>query len=490
MSFSTIPPEIMHMIIDHYWIDTVETAETGLERFWATLLLLQIIKPFRLAALSHQDLWRKIHLDWPKGFVELYQQHWQSRLDLRSGISVSLDTEQGGEENMQERRAFWEAVLVQEMDRITDLEIRIRTGHNSIAVANAVSNTPAPQLQRFRLEIDENMNNNADIRQLFNGDAPQLHQLHIHTPLPYILTPLQGLRTLEIRLSHHNIKYIFVMLSGLPHLETVALVGAELWKNQVLEAPPPPITLEYCTSFAITNVTASVPCYLFAGLLLPRLEKLVVKETIQYLTASNEIHASILNLLPKLPHLAVAQREWLHLGLHSHRFVLEVQGLRYETDWKGNEELSDRPRFIQFLKRIIKQCASSINLHLHAFIFETSLVDKKKNTQFLAYLIAGDEYGFLVHTFNLNLWTNATSVFVIGDATTLVCLLCKPTKTFLPNLQFIHLLQTGSASTTTCDGPSRTKLEGRRQITFENTRLRGDLTMGLMQRLYLTFPRP
>lgn len=350
------------------------------------------------------------------------------------------------------------------MKNIVSLNIRIHKGHGSPELADAVNNNSANRLRNFTLDLDENMTDNAGIHRLFDGIGPELRNIRIYAVLPYDLMPFQALQHVDIRIGHHNIKHIFTMLSGSLKLRTVALEGVEEWRGQLLPAAPdPPINLEACTSFTITNVCSSITSHILAGIALPQIEHIVVKERMHL--ANNWLDASFLAVLPRLDRPA-EPRDWLHLGLHPHRLIVRMRGWYYELDWEGTS-LHDRPRYVQLIRKFLSTLGESVNLNPVHLSIETTIVTSKKDKRHPHFFIRSDQHNLLNHAFKT--WPSVTSLYLLGNATSVVRTLCNPEEIQLPSLETINLLggENGDAKTT-CDDKYSTRLRQRRPVNFED----------------------
>ncbi|KZS88019.1 hypothetical protein SISNIDRAFT_470489 [Sistotremastrum niveocremeum HHB9708] len=462
-----------------YW-DDIELIEDPFERLKQTLLLLHINQRFRGLALAQRALWQKIRLEWPLEATTFYRNQYQrdiSEVDAEpnTGISVCLDTENLGHGRIStKKQAGWGTFFEEAMDEIVSLDLKICTGQGSVVLADAINNIPAPQLRRLTLNLDEAITDNAGIHRLCNKIAPKLEEVHIHAALPYDFTSFQALHTMDIRLGHHNIKALFPMLSGLPNLESVALVGMEKWMGQALPASPAlPVLLEACHSLSITHFYASVVNHILSGLILPQLCELVVKEGIFF--TDNEIDTSLPAVLPLISHPAVP-RDWLHVGLHPDRMVLRMQGWLYETYW-GQATLRDPRRLIYWIKRSITALNETVILDPGKLLIETSVLNRNADKANLIFLTRPNQHILLNHAFKC--WPSVRELYVLGQATAVVQALYNPQDIPLPDLESITFVQLAGATTKTSCDEKFIKMVGQlKKVTFRNIQTSGtQLTM-------------
>ncbi|KZS88016.1 hypothetical protein SISNIDRAFT_490533 [Sistotremastrum niveocremeum HHB9708] len=455
----SVTSEIFDIIANFYVIDPSESPQDSIQQVQRTLLLLRVTSPIRQLTLSHRTLWSDIHLHWPEQIVEFYRR--QSKHTSKF-ISVHLDTELVEDEKMKAKKVFWATFLAREMDSVVSLNIRLHTGHGSPAIADAIENSSAKRLRKFTLELDEAITDNAGIHRLFNGIAPELSHIRIYVAQPFDLTPFEALQHMELRIGHHNIKHVFTMLSGLAKLQTVALEGVQRWMRQSLPAAPDsPIALETCTSFSITNVCASITGHILAGIALPQIEHIVVKERMHY--ANNKILTSFLAVLPRLDRPA-KPREWLHLGLHPHRVVVRMQGCFYEMDWEGTS-LHDRPRLIRLIGQFVSTLGKSVISNPIHLLIESTIVDSKRDKRHPVFFAREDQHTLLTHTYKT--WPSVASLYLLGNATAVVRALCHRQEIRLPSLETINLLtREHDAAKTIWDDKYLTILRQLRHVNF------------------------
>ncbi|KZT31216.1 hypothetical protein SISSUDRAFT_1056583, partial [Sistotremastrum suecicum HHB10207 ss-3] len=236
---------------------------------------------FRAVAISHRTLWTSICLEWHWQIVDLYLHHADFGLVSKSPIRVHLDTRRALQKKIEEKREYWPAFFAQELERIDILDIHICSGlgKDSLAFLDVIGDAPAPCLQRLDLYFDEDVTDNASLRRLFGGNAPHLQTVHISAAQPFDISHFRTVKHAIIRISHHSIKGIFGMISDSPELRKLELKGAQKWMAQFLPQPPAqPVHLQACTALTIVDVHSRVAEHLFAGLFLPNLEHLVVRE--------------------------------------------------------------------------------------------------------------------------------------------------------------------------------------------------------------------
>lgn len=412
--------------------------------------------------------------------MDLYRHHVDFGLASKSPIAVHLDTRRALQKKIEEKREYWPAFFAQELERIDILDIHICSGlgRDTLAFLDVISDTQAPCLQRLDLYFDEDVTDNAGLRRLFGGNAPHLRNLHISAAQPFDLSHFRTVKHAQLRISHHNIMGIFDMVGGLPELRKLDLKGAQRWMGQFLpDDPAQPVHLRECTSLNILDVYPTVMQLLLAGLILPKLEHLVVKERAFF--ENNLIVTSFPSALRMLSHPA-EPREWLHLRFHPHQLLIRTRGWCYEMDWH-QVSLRDPSRLVHFLeRRILREFASVVNLQPGQVLVENYIVAPKRDYNTPAYLIQEDLHSILAFMTKrmCQIWSSVALLSLLGDGTPMIRVLCNPQEVLIPNLQRIDMLHVGNDIRTTCDQKYKTKLLKLRKVVFEDRSMQKYLAMG------------
>ncbi|KZT31628.1 hypothetical protein SISSUDRAFT_1100588 [Sistotremastrum suecicum HHB10207 ss-3] len=350
MSFDALPLEMQHKIIRNVQIDTIHPDVSKRDRLKRTLALTHVYaflpnalysshqhtsnRAFRRAALSYHSLWSTIYLEWPAGAVQHFLEQAQRR--THPDITVFLDPKSTGTKDKQKNQKRWAEFLEREMAIIRDLRIKIYRYHHSPELSKALSDTPAPRLATFTLDLDQHQAQNANIRQLFNNHAPNLWSTRLHACAPFDgLSDFPSLAELMYRVTEHNFAELLGMLGRMPKLTYLSLKGADRWSVSPLPTHDPPletIVLPLCTSLFIWFMNARRTQYILSKIDFPAVAHLDVRETI--VEHNNGLLATIFDTLPKLPTIPGSDpRDRIFLGVCSDRLIIQFTGYRFQTEW-------------------------------------------------------------------------------------------------------------------------------------------------------------
>ncbi|KZT31960.1 hypothetical protein SISSUDRAFT_1133418 [Sistotremastrum suecicum HHB10207 ss-3] len=332
MSFDLLATEILHKILENVRVDTIQphvAADIRLER---TVALTHINRTLRGAALGYHELWSMIYLHWPADAVQHFLYHARQR--THPDITVLLDTLASGTSNKKQKHQRWAKFLREEMEIIRVLGVRIPVSHGSPALAAALSDTPAPRITTFELDLDENQTTNANIRRLFNNNAPELSSTRIHACAPFHeLQNFPSLKELSYRVTEKNFSGLLKLLRRVPRLTSISLKGALKWDPSPLPTHNPPlrtVVLPSCTSLYIRGMNALRTRYILSRIGFPTVSHLDVHEIMA--ENDNGLLATIFDTLPRLPNNPQA-RDSLSLTIRPNQFMIHFDGYRFQTEW-------------------------------------------------------------------------------------------------------------------------------------------------------------
>ncbi|KZS88035.1 hypothetical protein SISNIDRAFT_490551 [Sistotremastrum niveocremeum HHB9708] len=450
MSFNDLPAEIYGHIIKDYETENLDQNVSAKNRLKRTLTLCHITTRFRQAALAHDSLWSTIHLHWPSDAVDLYLAH-SERHRLRN-LSIFLDTRSAGTRNMKAKQERWASFLSKELKNTASLSIKIQHKQGSPALVDALNRTSAPRLIDLAVDLDQRAHDDFGIRSLLACDAPLLKNAHIHANLNHNLHAFTSMRKLVFRIGHHNFKGLMEMLANLPpSLRMLRLKGVDIWDGQLLPRPPTvPILLDECTHLSIEAVEAHRVDFILSNISFPRLSRLQIFEEMVEMQ-DNTLSLSIFGTLPRLVP-STEPRDWLYLGLFPKRLIVEIQGYRFQSDWKKFEVL-DPPSFQQTIIRAFRAPATTIFFQPPCLTVENA-APAHEHPHITALL---EEV--------LRTYPSTQSLEMKGNATPIVQLLCDAQPVVLPNLVDIRTTpMSGSKRATECDPNYIAKLKQTRQL--------------------------
>ncbi|KZT32508.1 hypothetical protein SISSUDRAFT_1055451, partial [Sistotremastrum suecicum HHB10207 ss-3] len=229
-------------------------------------------------------------------------------------------------------------ILALEIKHMIIKDVELDTiGPESPAVSKAISNTPAPRLVSFTLDLDEKQLRNNNILQLFKNDAPNLTSARIHAcRLINGLPDFPSLAELLLRVTESNLPGLLDMLRRMPRLTHLSLKGANRWDNSPLPIHDPAletVILPLCRSLLISFMTAHRTRFILSHIDLPAVTHLDVRETI--VEDEHGLVATIFDTLPKLPDPPPQSepRDWIFIGIRSDQLAIQFLGYRFQTQW-------------------------------------------------------------------------------------------------------------------------------------------------------------
>ncbi|KZT31715.1 hypothetical protein SISSUDRAFT_1123727 [Sistotremastrum suecicum HHB10207 ss-3] len=337
MSFDSMNLEMCDRIIQDLEIDSICPSTPARPRLKRILALMQLNSTFRRAALRRHSLWSTIYLEWRSDVVQNFLENAR-RNRTHPDLTVFLDTRASGTSDKREKHERWAKFLKEEMAIIRVLGVKIAVKQSSSALAAALSETAAPRLITFELDLDEKQTNNANIHRLFANNAPNMTAIHLHAATPFLELPNSlSLTEMAYRVTPRNVSGLFEMLRKTPRLAYLSLKGARTWDDSPLPVHNlvvEPVLLPACTSLYIRDLNALRTRYILSHIDLPIVSHLDVHERI--VEHDNDLLATIFDTLPRLPknpHLR--PRDWLFLGIRSNLIVVQIDGYRFRTDWNG-----------------------------------------------------------------------------------------------------------------------------------------------------------
>ncbi|KZS87316.1 hypothetical protein SISNIDRAFT_491173 [Sistotremastrum niveocremeum HHB9708] len=440
MPFNHLPLEIHEMIVVEYETDPSRVEASSKDLLKNTLALSQINRRFRALSLSdrHQDLWSIIHLLWPREAVEEFVRRCEYQ-----DLTIFLKTRIPSNRKRTEEVERWISFFLSNMDRIVSLQLDIPLGRAGRDIADTIADTPAPRLHSLALHLDETDRENAGIRRLLDYNAPNLQQARIHANLPFELQSFPSLRVLTLRASHHNFKGLLGMLGTMTEqLEILRLNGVKRWDLQVL--PPDllaPLVLTACTFLCIANFDAHRVCYIISNIHLPNLNQLTIKEKVVQALVDG---AFLSSLFPTLPRINAEGVDSLYLGIYCNRFVVEMPGYQYETNWRhlAKQQITLLPLVID----IVHALADHLDSHPITLIVESGITSSEWSEPDPAFLTLPDVDQLIDVVFAAFSWVQRLKVG--GNINPPIHALFDPSQ--LPNLTDL-IIQTQSKAKFACD---------------------------------------
>ncbi|KZS86648.1 hypothetical protein SISNIDRAFT_553511 [Sistotremastrum niveocremeum HHB9708] len=467
MSFDSLALEILHKIIKIVKDDTIQPYVAAGTRLKKTLALTHINRTLRRAALGYHDLWSMIYLEWHADAVQHFL--FYARQRAHPDLTVFLDTRAAGTSHKRANHKRWSKFLKDEMKIIRVLGIKIPVHHGSPALAAALSDTRAPRLVTLELDLDEKHVTNANIRRLFNNDAPMLSSTRIHACAPFRDLPkFPALKELAYRVTERNLAGLLDMLRRMPRLTYISLKSAVKWDASPLPTHNPPlktVVLPSCTSLLIRGMNALRTRYILSRIDFPTVTYLDVHEKMA--VHNNGLLATIFETLPRLPN-PPQPRDTLWLTIRPNFFIIHFHGYRFQTEWPDSfDTIADAAGFnlrFSLLVDAIHGPANTLLLQPSLLYIENSV----GATEAAGLSLGLDDLSILIGEI-FESYPTMKQLSLSGNTPPITIALRDIYPHLLPNLELLRIEVAGRGNIhDTYDGPSLATIQRTRRIRIRN----------------------